>query len=231
MNTRCYRSKIGRLPFAIRNELNERIRDGAQGAELLDWLNGLKETKRILREMGGPRSGTASISERAASAAAINAQNLTDWRSSGYKDWLDDQKDADRIRRLAEVSQTIATAAGGNAAGVACNIATAKIMDALEAADDDMIADLSKALVALRAGENAAQKVALAEEKNALAKEQLSLSRAKFERDTTRLFIKWAQSKDALALATDKRLANDEKTDRLGRLMFGDLWEGAEDGR
>jgi len=225
MNTRCYRSKIGRLPFAIRNELNERIRDGAQGAELLDWLNGLKETKKVLREMG------ASVSERAASAAAINAQNLTDWRSSGYKDWLDDQKDADRIRRLAEVSQTIATAAGGNAAGVACNIATAKIMDALEAADDDMIADLSKALVALRAGENAAQKVALAEEKNALAKEQLSLSRAKFERDTTRLFIKWAANKDALALATDKRLGSDEKTDRLGRLMFGDLWEGAEDGR
>jgi len=223
MNTRCYRSKIGRLPFAIRNELNERIRDGAQGAELLDWLNGLKETKKILREMG------SFVSERAASAAAINAQNLTDWRSSGYADWLDDQKDADRFRRLAEVSHTLATAAGGSAAGVACNIATAKIMDALEAADEDQIADLSKALNALRSGETAAQKVALAEEKNALAKEQLSLSRAKFERDTTRLFIKWAANKDALALATDKRLANDEKTDRLGRLMFGDLWEGAED--
>ncbi|MBR4651770.1 MAG: hypothetical protein IKO72_00260 [Kiritimatiellae bacterium] len=216
MNTRCYRSKIGRLPFAIRNELNERIRDGAQGAELLDWLNGLKETKKVLREM---KSGP------------VNAQNLTDWRSSGYNDWLEDQKDADRIRRLAEVSQTLAAAAGGNVAGIGCSIATAKIMDALESADDDKIADLSTALVKLRAGENAAQKVALAEEKNALAKEQLELSRAKFERDTTRLFIKWAQSKDALALATDKRLGSDEKTERLGRLMFGDLWEGAKDGR
>lgn len=216
MNTRCYRSKIGRLPFAVRNELNERIRDGAQGAELLDWLNGLKETKKILREM---------------KSDAVNAQNLTDWRSTGYKDWLDDQKDADRIRRLAEVSQTLATAAGGSAAGVACNIATAKIMDALEGADEDKIADLTRALAALRSGENAAQKVALAEEKNAIQKEQLELSRAKFERDTARLFIKWAQSKDALALATDKRLGSDEKTERLGRLMFGDLWEGAEDGR
>ena len=221
MNTRCYRSKIGRLPFAVRNELNERIRDGAQGAELLDWLNGLKETKRILREMGGPRFV----------AAAINAQNLTDWRSTGYKDWLEDQADADRIRRVAELSHTIATAAGGSAAGVACNIATAKIMDALQSADEDQIADLSKALVALRSGENAAQKVALAEEKNALQKEQLSLSRAKFERDTTRLFIKWAQNKDALSLATDKRLGSDEKTARLGRLMFGDLWEGSADGK
>ena len=216
MTTRCYRSKIGRLPFAVRNELNERIRDGAQGAEILDWLNGLKETKRILREQ---KSGP------------INAQNLTDWRSSGYRDWLDDQDRADRIRRLAEVSQTLATAAGGNAAGVGCNIATAKIMDILEAADEDQVADLATALVKLRASENAAQKVALAEEKNAIQKEQLELSRAKFERDTTRLFIKWAQSKDALALATDKRLGSDEKTERLGRLMFGDLWEGATDGR
>ena len=167
----------------------------------------------------------ASVSGRAASAAPINAQNLTDWRSSGYRDWLDDQDRADRIRRLAEVSQTLATAAGGNAAGVGCNIATAKIMDILEAADEDQVADLATALVKLRASENAAQKVALAEEKNAIQKEQLELSRAKFERDTTRLFIKWAQSKDALALATDKRLGSDEKTERLGRLMFGDLWE------
>ena len=210
MTTRCYRSKIGRLPFAVRNELNERIRDGAQGAEILDWLNGLKETRKILREQ---------------KSAPINAQNLTDWRSSGYRDWLDDQDRADRIRRLAEVSQTLATAAGGNAAGVGCNIATAKIMDILEAADEDQVADLSKALDKLRAGENAAQKVALAEEKNAIQKEQLELSRAKFERDTARLFVKWAQNKDALALATDRRLGSDEKTERLGRLMFGDLWE------
>ena len=216
MNTRCYRSKIGRLPFAVRNELNERIRDGAQGAELLDWLNGLKETKKILREM---------------KSDAVNAQNLTDWRSTGYKDWLDDQKDADRIRRLAEVSQTLATAAGGNVAGVGCSIATAKIMDALESADEEKIADLSTALVKLRASENAAQKVALAEEKNAIQKEQLKLSRAKFERDTARLFVKWAQNRDALSIAADKRLGSDEKTERLGRLMFGDLWEGATDGR
>ena len=253
MNTRCYRSKIGRLPFAVRNELNERIRDGAQGSDLLDWLNGLKETKKILREM---------------KSDAVNAQNLTDWRSTGYKDWLDDQADADRFRRLAEVSHTLATAAGGSAAGVACNIATAKIMDALEGADEDKIADLTRALAALRSGENAAQKVVetgempgrlltaprgsggfgydpilqpdgedrsaaelSAEEKNAIQKEQLELSRAKFERDTARLFVKWAQNRDALSIATDKRLGSDEKTERLGRLMFGDLWEGAEDGR
>lgn len=216
MTTRCYRSKIGRLPFAIRNELNERIRDGVGGPEILAWLNGLPSTRKIIREL---KSGE------------INAQNLTDWRSSGYRDWLEDQSQADRIRRLAEISQTLASAAGGNAAGVGCNIATAKIMDALESADEEQVADLAKALVQLRAGENAAQKVALAEEKNAIQKEQLELSRAKFERDTARLFVKWAQNKDALSIATDRKLGGDEKTERLGRLMFGDLWEGADDGK
>ena len=216
MTTRCYRSKIGRLPFAIRNELNERIRDGVGGSEILAWLNGLPSTRKIIREL---KSGD------------INAQNLTDWRSSGYRDWLDDQGQADRIRRLAEISQTLASAAGGNAAGVGCNIATAKIMDALESADEEQVADLAKALVQLRAGENAAQKVALAEEKNAIQKEQLELSRAKFERDTARLFVKWAQNKDALSIATDRILGGDVKTERLGRLMFGDLWEGADDGK
>lgn len=216
MTTRCYRSKIGRLPFAIRNELNERIRDGVGGTEILAWLNGLPSTRKIIREL---KSGE------------INAQNLTDWRSSGYRDWLEDQSQADRIRRLAEISQTLASAAGGNAAGVGCNIATAKIMDALESADEEQVADLAKALVQLRAGENAAQKVALAEEKNAIQKEQLELSRAKFERDTARLFVKWAQNKDALSIATDRKLGGDEKTERLGRLMFGDLWEGSGDGR
>ena len=102
-------------------------------------------------------------------------------------------------------------------------------MDALESADEEQVADLAKALVQLRSSENAAQKVALAKEKNALAEEQLNLSRAKFERDTARLFVKWAQNKDALSIATDHKLGGDEKTERLGRLMFGDLWEGSSD--
>ena len=216
MTTRCYRSKIGRLPFAVRNELNERIRDGEGGPAILAWLNAEKATRRVLREM---------------KAGEVNAQNLTDWRSGGYADWLADQERADRIRRLAEISSTIASAAGGNAAGVGCNIAAAKIMDILEESDPEKVADLAKALVQLRSSENADKKVALAEEKNALAKEQLSLSRARFERDTARLFVKWAQNKDALSIATDRKLGGDEKTERIGRLMFGDLWEGADDGK
>ena len=49
--------------------------------------------------------------------------------------------------------------------------------------------------------------------------------------DTARLFVKWAQNKDALSIATDRKLGGDEKTERLGRLMFGDLWEGSGDAK
>ena len=41
----------------------------------------------------------------------------------------------------------------------------------------------------------------------------------------------WAQNKDALSIATDRKLGGGEKTEPLGRLMFGDLWEGADDGK
>ena len=144
---------------------------------------------------------------------------------SGLRKSFKDGKTAVDPRLDSEAKRSLCDNLGGNAAGVGCNIATAKIMDILEAADEDQVADLATALVKLRASENAAQKVALAEEKNALAKEQLELSRAKFERDTARLFVKWAQNRDALSIAADKRLGSDEKTERLGRLMFGDLWE------
>lgn len=214
--TRYYRSKIGRLPFAIRNELNERIRDGATGLDVLDWLNATKEMRKVCREQKcGP----------------VTAQNLTDWRSSGYADWLEDQHEADRKRRIAETASTMAAAAGGNLAAVGCKIATGKILDIIEEVDPEQMADLAAALVKLRASENADRKTALAAEKNDIQKEQLSLSRAKFERDTCRMFIKWAANADALALATDKSVGNDEKTERLGRMMFGELWEGAGDGK
>ena len=71
----------------------------------------------------------------------------------------------------------------------------------------------------------AVQKVALAEEKNAIQKEQLELSRAKFERDTTRLFIKWAQSKDALALYDTKTAQPVTPEESRRRAFDKDAWD------
>lgn len=71
VNPECWagKSKISRLPFAIREQLNTKLLDGAKGREALKWLNNLPELK--------------------ANGDRINAQNLTDWRKTGYSAWLD----------------------------------------------------------------------------------------------------------------------------------------------
>ena len=43
--------KIARLPQEIRDELNRRLRDGERGRRLVDWLNSLPETQRMLAEI------------------------------------------------------------------------------------------------------------------------------------------------------------------------------------
>ena len=72
-STRARRSKIGRLPDKLRNELCERIHDGAQGAAILQWLNATPEWKKAKPDFGG---------------RDINSQNLSEWRRQGYGDWL-----------------------------------------------------------------------------------------------------------------------------------------------
>lgn len=51
----------------------------------------------------------------------------------------------------------------------------------------------------------------------------LELSRQKFQRDTVELFIKWADNKQAMDLATSNAPRAD-KIEKLGQQMFGELW-------
>ncbi len=80
--------KIARLPHSIRDELNQRLFNGALGPELAKWLNALPEVQEILATSfaGSP----------------INRQNLTEWRQGGYQDWLVHQERELRIQRINE---------------------------------------------------------------------------------------------------------------------------------
>ncbi|HVY70426.1 MAG TPA: hypothetical protein VHH73_10890 [Verrucomicrobiae bacterium] len=83
--------KIGRLPRAIREQLNQRLHDGEQGPELLDWLNALPEVQAVLAaEFDGK---------------PVNAQNLSSWRQGGYEDWLAHGEAIDLAQRLGEEIQ------------------------------------------------------------------------------------------------------------------------------
>lgn len=65
--------KIARLPDAIRQEINQRLADGHRGPTILAWLNSLPAVKEVLaRDFDG---------------RPINQQNLSAWRTGGYREW------------------------------------------------------------------------------------------------------------------------------------------------
>jgi len=72
MKTRI--SKIARLPKTIRDELNQKLEDGCLTIPLAKWLNSLPEVQSVLAEHFGGRF--------------ITHQNISDWRRTGYADWL-----------------------------------------------------------------------------------------------------------------------------------------------
>ena len=69
-----HNGKIGRLPKAVQEQLNHRLENGEKGGPLVAWLNSLPEVQAVL---------AAEFEGR-----AIREQNLSEWRKSGYKNWL-----------------------------------------------------------------------------------------------------------------------------------------------
>jgi len=85
MNT--HTGKIARLPRAVRDQLNARLRDGEPGQRLLEWLNALPEVQALVpTEFAGHH---------------IRELNLTEWKEGGYRDWQLRQEELDMVRNLA----------------------------------------------------------------------------------------------------------------------------------
>lgn len=213
MDARYHRSKIGRLPYATRNELNERMRDGATGTACLEWLNAHPDMLRVIAETG---------------CAPVNAQNLSDWRQTGYTDWLSDQKETERLRRFADLSGAIVTASGGDPTAVGSRLLTAKILEAIRTADGNDAEGLAKAISTLRKQDIAARRTDLAADKLDQDRQRLALDQKKFARTTCELFVQWHEDQRAVDIVNDRTKDAAGKVDALGRLMFADLWEDAK---
>ncbi len=79
--------KIARLPHELREQLNRRLQDGEPGAELVGWLNELPEVQTVLAEHFAGRP--------------ITEQNLSEWKTGGYGDWLAHQQALEAVGRIA----------------------------------------------------------------------------------------------------------------------------------
>ena len=112
MKTRI--GKIAQLPKTIRDDLNRRLQNGQQSPDLLKWLNGLPNTKKLLAKKFDNQPVTKS--------------NLSDWRHGGYQDWLADQAREARIQRISESGASLAQAETGDLFENFARIAVAELM-------------------------------------------------------------------------------------------------------
>jgi hypothetical protein len=198
--------KIARLPLDIRRQINRRMADNEPAGKLLGWLNALPETKAILQaDFDG---------------AAITPQNLSEWRSGGYQDWIREQQAVDNIKELAQYSMSLAEAAGDQPSRGAAAIAAGKLLEMIETAPADDLEKLVKSITALRGREIEA--TSLANEKRRLEQtdRSLQLEEARFQRQTAELFLKWYTDKRASEIAEGKGKP-EVKIAQLRDLMFG----------
>ncbi len=139
--------KIARLPHAIRTELNQRLRDGEKGTEILAWLNGLPEVRKV---MGDHFAG-----------AEVLEINLSRWRQGGYNDWLTEEQTGEAV---AAISSQGAALKGASVASLTENIAQVMVarlameLHRLQSVEDDearfkCFRDLIWGFIFLRRGE------------------------------------------------------------------------------
>jgi hypothetical protein len=201
------KGKIARLPHVIRQDINQRLRDGIPGPEILSWLNGRPDVAAIMQEQfaGEP----------------IKPQNLSDWRQGGYQDWLLEVDQYDEARKTTEHAQYICTALGLDPSDALSVIITGHLVKLL--AGEATLDDLAKLGPLFNAVTNV-KKVGLDQKKVEQAAADLDLRQKKFQRDTTQLFVKWYKDKRVSDVVEDSRISTDEKTELLGQIMFGEDW-------
>jgi hypothetical protein len=104
------RGKIARLPRPIRDQLNSRLDDGQEAAQILPWLNDLPEVREVLTQRFN--------------GAPISPQNLSAWRQGGFQEWLLHRELLDGASRLCEnAGETREAIKSGSPNSVACTLA------------------------------------------------------------------------------------------------------------
>jgi hypothetical protein len=196
---RARTGKVARLPIDLRENINYQLRDNVPGPQICDLVNS---------------------SRKLSGAAAITPQNLSEWRTGGYQEWLEDQKEAERLKRLSEYAYRLAEAAGGDMAAGSAAIAGGKILELLERSSDEDLEGLINSLSSLRYAELATHRLDLDRKKLDTKNRELSLAENRFQLLTAEQFVKWARSKEAQQIL-DSGKPRSVQVSKLRELMFG----------
>ncbi len=179
--------KISRLPSDVRDQLNHRLADGQPAAVLLPWLNSLPEVKAILAQYFD--------------AQPISEQNLSDYRTHGFRRWQIRQEAlqfaADEVAASSASSPQVPASPLVDhlvhwiATRFAAAAQTAPISDEPEADLREIRAFLND-IVALRRGDLIARRLGLEQQR-------LALDQAKGQEELEKLFWEWTKRPDIQA--------------------------------
>ncbi len=206
--------KIARLPRALRNQLNQSLYDGEAGHRLVEWLNALPEAQAVL---------AAEFEGR-----AINAQNHTDWKQGGYRDWVSQQEALELAQRLGEEAAELQaegrppltdTLALWLAARYA--VATRQVAQTEGAEGWRWLRELCADVVELRRGDHSAERLRL-------EREQVQLEQQRLHEKTEEELWAWALQPEIQERISRGFKTDQEKLNLALKALFGVVPEEAE---
>lgn len=196
--------KIARLPHDLREDLNRRLLDNQSSAVILPWLN--------LQPVA------VDLWQRDYEGVPASAENLSQWRSGGYREWADRRERVENLKTLSSFAADL-TQSGGHVADGAAAVLSGQILEALEQAGnlvvtggkEDAEKDPNAGLIAMARAVSTLQSGALAKRKMdlELAKNAQSLAQhehaARLAKARHKLELtKSAQSAERLGLEREK---------------------------
>ncbi len=205
--------KIGRLPHAIREEVNTRLLNNEPARSLLKWLNDLPDTITVCREYWG--------------SEPVTAKNLSDWKNGrSYTEWMERRTRVEETKELMSYAESLASA-GGKIAGGLSTVIASDLLAAFEQMrrEGATVADLAAMVepVAKLAGrENEAAKLAGQTADRELKKQRLQLDSAKLRKTAVEALRRLAMSPDVQAVLASKDV-KEVQNQKLEQMIFGDL--------
>jgi hypothetical protein len=201
------KGKIARCPLAIRQEVNRRLLDGQPASKILPWLNSDEQVLQVLDEHFGEEP--------------VTAQNLSEWRQGGYRDWLKRRENITRTKELATYAAELGQAAGGSLNDGSAAILSGQLLELLEDPNPKTIASVVKSVVMLRDSDLDTRK---ADQRDRLLEQKeraLQLDEKRFEVRSTELFMKYYDDRRAREIVEGKG-TKAVKMDQLRLLIFGE---------
>jgi hypothetical protein len=202
----------------VREKLNLRLEDNEPAKELLKWLNHLPQTKKVLKSLFN--------------GVPINKQNLSDWKTGGFRDWQAQQEALNAMQQMADDAEELQSSSTGPLSDKVSTWLLAryflKLKQALAAGGADELKLLHRFcadVVALRRGDHYSARLKLQEEK-------LKRQEGESEEAIMEYFYDWVKHPEVNEWIRNNTMTEEEKRRAIQAILFPRRYldeEAAED--